>query len=192
MGMTDAFVQDYVNHGTTWDWKAHYDKVRQRIAGKPQPNVVSAKLVGRDVEEKIKAVEPPKKIDFVVPPFMPQKIPVAKQVFEVVEGVSLPHTPRLVFQYVASKHKVTLKELVGQSRQQHICRARQEIFWRLHEIGAYTLHQIGYWMGGRDHTTVLHGVRMHRERIGERAMPSCSRDHHSLARARGVMVTPLV
>lgn len=65
---------------------------------------------------------------------------------------------------VAQSHGVRVSEIKGQTRLRHVAWARQEAMSRLHERGL-SLGQIGRMLGHRHHTTVLHGVRRHQERI---------------------------
>lgn len=66
---------------------------------------------------------------------------------------------------VAAAHKVTVAELCGPSRQRRIAWPRQELMWALYDTGRYSMPQIGRFIGGRDHTTALHGIRRHEERL---------------------------
>lgn len=70
---------------------------------------------------------------------------------------------------VAAQHGVSLPEITGHQRAYNIVRARHEAFYRLKTETQLSLPQIGRKMGGRDHTTVLHGVRKHKERLMEEA-----------------------
>ena len=65
---------------------------------------------------------------------------------------------------IASKHNVSTEYLIGHTRRAGVAWARFEIMWRArHEVGAsYAL--IGQVLGGRDHTTIMHGIRRYEER----------------------------
>lgn len=69
--------------------------------------------------------------------------------------------PQRIIEQVASKHKVTLAEMKGQGRNQRYVKARQEAFYRIRKECGYSLPEIGQLFGGRDHTTILHGIRRH-------------------------------
>lgn len=71
----------------------------------------------------------------------------------------------------AEANNLTPDELIGQSRKRRVCQPRQELMFRMYETGRYSLPLIGQFLGGRDHTTILHGVRAHRKRMAERAQP---------------------
>lgn len=52
---------------------------------------------------------------------------------------------------------VSVKDLCGFSRTRPIARARQLAMWRLRQDGI-PYSAIGKFLGGRDHTTVIHGI----------------------------------
>lgn len=58
---------------------------------------------------------------------------------------------------VADDHKVTVAELKGQGRSHRVVRARHCVCWRARKELGVTLNQVGRFLGGRDHTTILHG-----------------------------------
>jgi chromosomal replication initiation ATPase DnaA len=66
---------------------------------------------------------------------------------------------------ISKAHGIGVAELKGPSRLQAISIARFELMWRLYAIRradgsrAYSLPMIGRFLGGRDHTTILHGIR---------------------------------
>lgn len=70
---------------------------------------------------------------------------------------------------VASKHGFTFDEMTSARRQRDLVIARQEAMWRCKKETPYSLPRIGTFFGGRDHTTVLHAVRRHEERMAREA-----------------------
>ena len=60
-------------------------------------------------------------------------------------------------------------EITGRSRQAYVARARFALCAALRERGA-SYPQIGKWLGGRDHSTIIHAV--------ERARYIAERDPH--------------
>lgn len=68
---------------------------------------------------------------------------------------------------VAIEHGLTVADLKGSSHSRPAVIARHEACYRLYKAGLSTT-QIGRALGGRDHTTALHGIRRHRERMAER------------------------
>ncbi len=67
---------------------------------------------------------------------------------------------------VALKHGFTLYDLIGRSKKGPVCRARHEAFARLYALRGegrddpFSLPSIGAFFG-RDHTTILSGLRKH-------------------------------
>jgi len=70
----------------------------------------------------------------------------------------MPSWKRIVYE-VATKHHITVAELIGGQRSSPIVAARHEAMYRMKTETAMNLPAIGRRLGGRDHTTVLHGVR---------------------------------
>lgn len=67
---------------------------------------------------------------------------------------------------VATKHNVSVGEIKGNRRSTYLVEARHELFYRLAHETTMSLPEIGRRVGGKDHTTVLHGIRRHAERHG--------------------------
>ena len=73
-----------------------------------------------------------------------------------------------ILREVALDYGLTIAALTGQRRQQHITKPRQEVYYRAFiECAHLSYPEIARRIGGRDHTTVLHGVRAHCERNGQ-------------------------
>jgi len=66
---------------------------------------------------------------------------------------------------VGRKHGVKLNELKSARRDRKIVAARHEAFWRCRNETSLSFPQIGKLFGGRDHSTVLHGIKRHEERM---------------------------
>ena len=66
---------------------------------------------------------------------------------------------------VARDYGVTVEELEGQGRTRSITVPRQDLMWRMVQAKRWSLPQIGRCLGGRDHTTVIHGVKAHQARL---------------------------
>lgn len=67
-----------------------------------------------------------------------------------------PVTPEAILQAVADFYGLSVDALTGTSRLQEIVRPRQVACYLLRQEAGVSLTQIGQWLGGRDHTTVLH------------------------------------
>lgn len=75
-------------------------------------------------------------------------------------------TVHQIKEYICIKYRLTMDELVGDRRSARIARPRQEGYWLASKLTGCSLAQIGAYFGGRDHTTILHGIRRHEERLG--------------------------
>lgn len=101
---------------------------------------------------------------------------VYKMADELVNSPRLPPLPGLVLDEVgavrwmrimhavAKMHGVPASEVMGKSRENHVVSARFEIFYRLRIDLAMSYAKIGS-IFGRDHTTVMHGVRKVRQKL---------------------------
>lgn len=92
-----------------------------------------------------------------------------KRLYEAPEATAAPPAPRRqkiaeIVQETAYLHGFMPADLVGQCRKADVCRARQAAMSAAHDAG-YSLKQIGNALGGRDHTTILHGIKAHRTRV---------------------------
>jgi hypothetical protein len=80
----------------------------------------------------------------------------------------LRQTVANILREVAQEHGLTVAALTGQGRSRHIAWPRQEAYYRAFtECPHLSYPEIARRIGGRDHTTVLHGVRAHCERNGQ-------------------------
>ncbi len=66
-------------------------------------------------------------------------------------------SPSVVIDIVANHYRVPVEELVGKGRSRHLAWPRQVTMYLLREETEASLAQIGVALGGRDHTTVMHG-----------------------------------
>lgn len=73
-------------------------------------------------------------------------------------------TMAAIAQHAASRHGLSVADLRGPATNRPIARARHEAMWLMAETGRWSLFQIGRYLGGRDHTTVRHGILRHSER----------------------------
>jgi len=64
-----------------------------------------------------------------------------------------------VIKYVSREMKVSERQLLGKSRIMEIARARQIAMYLSREFTNSSLINIGYHLGRRDHTTVIHACR---------------------------------
>ena len=62
--------------------------------------------------------------------------------------------------YVVAHHfGISEIELLSERRTNHVVTARHVLYWICKELTPYSYPEIGRRLGGRDHTTILHGVR---------------------------------
>ncbi len=71
-----------------------------------------------------------------------------------------PNTMAEITSETAAKHGVTVEALKGPKAARAVSWPRQEAMWLMREAG-FSLNQIGRYLGGRDHATVLYGARTH-------------------------------
>jgi chromosomal replication initiator protein len=67
---------------------------------------------------------------------------------------------------VAGKYGISIDALRSRDQTHDIAHPRQEAMYLMHKTGRYSMPQIGRYFGGKDHTTVLHGIRAHAKRAG--------------------------
>jgi chromosomal replication initiator protein len=60
---------------------------------------------------------------------------------------------------VAEHYNVRLSDLIGPKRVRTIARPRQIAMYLAKQLTPRSLPEIGRRFGGRDHTTIMHGVR---------------------------------
>lgn len=61
---------------------------------------------------------------------------------------------------VAQAYRVTAADIIGPSRAKPVVIPRRVCIYILHKRGRASLPQIGKWLGGRNHSTVMHNIRM--------------------------------
>lgn len=117
--------------------KRHYAEVRARL-NPPSPRRVLTSIV----QEVIPALEPLP----IPPPEPPQSFdwsgPVAR-----------------IQKYVCLQYGISKELMLSQSRIGKISFVRHVAMYLAHELTAMSLPEIGRRFGGRDHSTVLHGVK---------------------------------
>lgn len=66
---------------------------------------------------------------------------------------------------IAGAAGLKVADVKSGDRSRKVVSCRQEIMWVLATQYDFSLPKIGGMLGGRDHTTVLHGIRRHQSRI---------------------------
>jgi chromosomal replication initiator protein len=78
----------------------------------------------------------------------------------LVEGNSVESStpqPGIILETVAAYYGISTESLIGKLRDRKTALARQIAMYLIREHGQYRLSDIGDMLGGRDHTTILHG-----------------------------------
>src|SRR5215213_2337335 len=85
------------------------------------------------------------------------------QLVEVALADLLPQRtdvePRKIIELVAARQGIDVDDLIGQNRSAKIAIPRQLAMYILREFNEISFPQIGELLGGRDHTTVMYGIR---------------------------------
>lgn len=135
---------------TLAEQKAHYRAVRARIWG-----------------AALKPDAPAPRLPAWVPynPVLPPPR-VGPSPYEEWQVPYLPKQARIICLKVCQRTQTQFPRMASATRIDRYVKARQRAFYALRNCGAgYSLPTIGRWFGGRDHTTVLHGVRAHEARL---------------------------
>lgn len=76
-------------------------------------------------------------------------------------------TMAAILDRVAEKYGLTVAELKGQGRSPRLAHPRHEAMHEMYAVGLWSTTVVGKFLGGRDHTTVLHGIRAHAKRSAQ-------------------------
>lgn len=79
-----------------------------------------------------------------------------------------------ILDQVSNMYGFTVHELRGPGRTKGIAHARQHAMYLMAQQPHLSLPQIGRYLGGRDHTTILHGVRAHKARMEAGELPEAA------------------
>jgi chromosomal replication initiator protein len=89
--------------------------------------------------------------------------PLTTQLVDVALVDLLPQrrniSPQKILEAVASYEGIAVGDLIGQNRSAKIAVPRQIAMYLLREINDISFPQIGELLGGRDHTTVMYGIK---------------------------------
>jgi hypothetical protein len=69
------------------------------------------------------------------------------------------YSGKKILEQTAAKYGFTVEELKTGKRTRAYCQPHFEFYWRCRRETKLSLSQIGRLLGGRDHTTVVHGVK---------------------------------
>lgn len=151
---------------TTEQLRQHYKAVRARIRG------ASAKPVA--VIPPLKQPEPEPEPVPETPVAEPEPLPVEPEVAADVPVVAdeleaIVRSRNDILRAVAVAAQLSLTELRSHLRSRPLVNARFVYYVLARVYSGASLPQIGHIVGYRDHTTVMHGLRMGAERFNELA-----------------------
>jgi hypothetical protein len=92
-------------------------------------------------------------------------VPRATIATEPSEGSAVSSDP--VLDVVARVSGVPVGDLLGAGRTRHVSAARQVAMYALREVRGFSYPAIGQALGGRDHTTAMHGIERVRRAVAE-------------------------
>jgi chromosomal replication initiator protein len=75
------------------------------------------------------------------------------------------HGLRVIAEDVCRRHKLSMEALIGPERRRWASYPRQEFMALARQRTRCSYPRIGQFLGGRDHTTVMHGERRHWARM---------------------------
>ncbi len=87
----------------------------------------------------------------------PISLPLAQRILQP-QQTPLDHSPDAILKAVAQEFGLTINDLTGPRRTRRIAVPRQIAMYLMRDLGQLSFPQIGEFLGGRDHTTVMHGV----------------------------------
>lgn len=127
------------------------------------------------------------RLGYVMPdePIIAAQIVVHTQDEPVAEEPTQPEEPsvwrpawKVIAEQMCRKHGVTVAEILSPRREQRLSVIRQEIWYRLARETTMSLPQIGKRFN-RDHTSILHGIRVHARRLMDRNSQVSPTSHSS-------------
>jgi len=131
------------------------DDVAQFIAGRLNSNI--RELEGAVVRLQIQALVEKAPITLVLAKSAMGDVPVKAAPFEP----TIQHVVALVAEYAGVK----VTDMQGKQRHRSIAAPRHLAMFLARKVTKQSLEQIGGYLGGRDHTTVLHAVKSIEDRI---------------------------
>lgn len=88
---------------------------------------------------------------------LPITLDTALKALEAMMPQQQPPSLEAILSAVANHYRIQRTELISRGRKQQIALPRQVAMYLMREEGKASLPQIGEVLGGRDHTTILHG-----------------------------------
>ncbi len=87
-------------------------------------------------------------------------VDVAKEELQSIISPDKPReiTPQLIIEVVAEHYNLTVDQMVSKKRTNNISNPRQIAMYLCKRMTEYPLDAIGQFLGGRDHSTIIHGA----------------------------------
>lgn len=126
-------------------------------------SIESAKLISANIENtrKLEGV-----LTRCISESQTRNIPINLDLIKVIIGKTLKKVPlsqkasaEEIIKAVADHYRLKIRELKGAKRDKVYALPRQILYYLLRIEAGYNLVNIGQLLGGRDHTTIMHGVR---------------------------------
>jgi|GEM_PF-2710686 len=152
-------LKDHQVFTDTADMVSHYKQVRKNLHKKVHVPSSEVKDPIPDIPDKKKQILPSVRI----------KVELLEQYQRSVNG--LTHSGRAkkvtmsdILDEVAEKHGFKALQLKARLRRKALSKARFEAFYRMRKELKVSFPQIAMFFG-MDHTSIIHGVRMHEEKL---------------------------
>ena len=89
-----------------------------------------------------------------------QRVYYGRALVECVQRLHVYREPQYLLRRVAEKFRVSVDDIKGRSRKIHVAMARTAACYLLRQNTSMTYHEIGNFLGGRDHSTIIHSVQV--------------------------------
>jgi len=138
----------------------HYAQISAKFYPSRAPRQMIKPAAPKAIAKPVEPAEPvepePLLSDFVAAPVR----------FACIEelGWERPRWRRILTE-VAVKHRIAVVDLTSPRRDRPSVRARHEAMWRMRTETPMSLPDIGRRLGGRDHTTIMHGIAKYQAQI---------------------------
>lgn len=153
--------------------------LKQRLHEERKARLRRIELAATKVQQKLQLVvqEEVKEPEVEVTPPPPQK-PLVRD-WIIIDGTLKEYEPGMttVFKVKMIIHECCYQtntswiDLKSNRRSKDLMVPRHYLMWRLRHETTMSLPQIGKYLGGRDHTTVLHGVRKYQRMVDAGTAP---------------------
>lgn len=151
---------------TLEDLHNHYKQVRQRIqSAKP--------IVVRKPVRQVKIIHIIEAAELAAKRRAEEELAFYEEARRKATEALKPSRYKLKVIEIAKKHGIEMEQMVGECRAAKFVKARQEAMYELHMMGL-SYPSIGRLLGGRDHTTCLHGMRKHKKYLASIAASEAS------------------